>query len=413
MSFLRRAHHGHPPPLGLDFTRLWSAAALTNLGDGALIAAGPLLVASLSPSAVAVSAAVAAQQLPKLLFALFAGVLVDRLPRRAVLVAADLARAAVLGALALAVLAGEVHLGLLYTALFVLGVGESLADTAYGAVLVHVVGRESLGRANARLALTFSLNNQLLGPPLGALAFAVLWALPFAFDALAFALAGLLIARISQVRTPAPAAAKSEQAPLWAQTTHGLAFVRRTPGLRTLCGCILVMNLTGVGAFAIWVLYAREHLELTETGFGLFIAASAVGGIVGSRVYGWLEPRVGRGWILRVGLPVEAATYAALALTTNGVVAGVVMGLFGVHAGVWGIAATTVRQRITPDHLLGRVGSVYMVADLGGAALGALVGGFLAEYLGLLVPFWIAAGAVGLLAAVAWRPLGRAERTAS
>ncbi|MEV6819401.1 MFS transporter [Nocardiopsis dassonvillei] len=413
MSLLRRARRRHLPPLGPDFTRLWSASAITNLGDGALLAAGPLLVASLSPSAVAVSAAVMVQQLPKLLFALFVGALVDRLPRRAVLVAANLARAVVLGALALTVLTGEVHLVLFYGALFVMGVGESLADTAYGAVLVHVVGRESLGRANARLALTFSLNNQLLGPPLGALAFAVLWALPFAFDALAFALAGLLIARIAQVRAPAPEAEENERATLWARITRGLAFVWRTPGLRTLCGCILVMNLTGVGAFAIWVLYAREHLGLSETGFGLFIAAGAVGGIVGSRVYGWLEPRVGRGWLLRVGLLVEAATYAALALTTDGVVAGVVMGLFGVHTVVWGIAATTVRQRVTPDHLLGRVGSIYMVADLGGAALGALAGGFLAEYVGLLVPFWIAAGAVGLLAVVAWPSLGRTEQTAS
>lgn len=81
MSLLRRARRGHLSSLGPDFARLWCASAITNLGDGALLAAGPLLVASLSPSAVAVSAAVVVQQLPKLLFALFAGALVDRLPR--------------------------------------------------------------------------------------------------------------------------------------------------------------------------------------------------------------------------------------------------------------------------------------------------------------------------------------------
>ncbi|MEE2041017.1 MFS transporter [Nocardiopsis sp. CT-R113] len=411
MSLLRRARRRHLPPLGPDFTRLWSASAITNLGDGALLAAGPLLAACLSSSAVAVSAAVVVQQLPKLLFALFAGALVDRLPRRAVLVAANLARSAVLGVLALTVLTGDVHRGLFYSALFLMGVGESLADTAYGAILVCAVDRASLGRANTRLALTFSLNNQLLGPPLGALAFAVLWALPFAFDAMAFALAGLLTARISQVSTPTPETEEVEQATLRAQITRGLVFVWTTPGLRTLCGCILVMNLTGVGAFAIWVLYAREHLGLSDTGFGFFISAGAVGGIAGSWMYGWLEQRVGRGWILRVGLLVESGTYAALALATDGVVAGGIMGLFGVHTMVWGIAATTVRQRLTPDHLLGRVGSAYMVADLGGVALGALAGGFLAEYVGLLVPFWIAAGAVGLLAVVAWPSLGRTEQT--
>jgi predicted MFS family arabinose efflux permease len=96
---------------------------------------------------------------------------------------------------------------------------------------------------------------------------------------------------------------------------------------------------------------------------------------------------------------------------TDGATAAAVMAAFGVHAVVWGTAATTLRQRITPDRLLGRVGSVHRLADLGTAALGAVLGGLLAEHAGLLAPFWVAAAAVGLLAVLAWRPLGAVENT--
>ncbi|WP_433700147.1 MFS transporter [Nocardiopsis sp. CA-288880] len=406
---LRRARPDRPR-LGPAFTRLWWASALTNLGDGALAAAGPLLVASLSSSPVAVAAAAAAQLLPHLLFSPASGALVDRWPRRGVLLAANLARCTVLALLAAALLSGGTSVWPLYPALFALGVGESLADTAYGSLVPSVVHRDSLGRANARLALTFSLNNQLLGPPLGALMFAMAWALPFGFDALAHLLAVAVLLRMAPVR-PSPPDGSRPGSPRPTRTTlrqeigEGLSFVLGSPGLRVLCGCILVMNLAGVGAFAVWVLYAREHLGLSETGFGLFVAAGAVGGIAGSRAYGWLERRVGRTSLLRWGLAVEALTYPALALTTNPLAAGAVMVVFGVHTVVWGTAATTVRQLLTPDRLLGRVGGVYRLADLGGAALGAVLGGLVAEGVGLLAPFWLAAAAVGLLCVISWKPL--------
>ncbi|WP_159945060.1 MULTISPECIES: MFS transporter [unclassified Nocardiopsis] len=328
--------------------------------------------------------------------------------RRRVLAAANLTRGTVLALLTAALLAGSTDLWPVYAAAFVLGAGEALADTAYGSLVPPVVRRDSLGRANARLALTFSLNNQLLGPPLGALMFAGLWALPFGSDALAHLVSVLVVLRIAVSSGSPEAPAEPDGArrtTLRAEIGEGLSFVRGTAGLRVLCACILVMNLAGVGAFSVWVLYAREHLGPSETRFGLFVAAGAVGGVLGSQVYGWLETRVGRLFLLRWGLVVEAATYAALALTSDGRVAGLVMVLFGIHAVVWGTVATTVRQRLTPDPLLGRVGSVYRLAGLGGAALGAVLGGLVAEYAGLLVPFWTAAAAVGALAVFAWRPL--------
>ncbi|GAB3714846.1 MFS transporter [Nocardiopsis nanhaiensis] len=401
------------PSLGPDFLRLWWSAALTNLGGGSLLAAGPLLVAALTDSAAVVAGAAFVQMLPTLLFSLTSGALVDRWSRRAVLVSANLARAIVLAVLAAVLLAGVPPVWVLYAALFVLGVAETLAAPAYGAMVVSVVPRALLGRANARLALTFSLNNQLLGPPLGALMFGAAWAFPFGFDAIAHVMAALLVLRIAVPPVPKPEtggkAGDGQRTALRSAVRDGLAYVWQTSALRTLCACILVMNLTGVGAFAIWVVYAQERLGLSDTQFGLFISAGALGGLVGSAVFEWLEPRLGLVFLLRWGLVVEALTYAALALASNGIVAGAVMVLFGVHTMVWGTAAVTVRQRATPDRLLGRVGSVYRWTDIGGAALGALLGGILAEHVGLLAPFWLAAASVGALTLAVWRPLGVAR----
>lgn len=391
-----RLFHDH-----LDFRRLWRLSAITNLGDGALLAAGPLLVSSLTKDPAAVAGAVFAQQLPWLLFALTSGALVDRLPRRLLIVVVNSARAAVLGGLVLALLFDLAHLWLVYLVSFLLGFGETLVDVAYGALVVGTVPKELLGRANARLHLTATVGNQLVGPPIGAALFAAGAALPFGFHAAVYAVGALLVARVAAK----PLVAR-EPATLLADVREGVRWLLGNPALRVLALCILVMNLTGVGAFAIWVLYAEQRLGLTGFGFGLFIAAGAVGGIAGSWCYGRLESRFGHVVLLRAGLVLEALTYPVLALIRDPWFAGAVMAVFGVHAVVWGSVATTVRQTTTPDHLLGRVGGVYQLASVGGAALGALLGGVLARWVGLLAPFWVAGAAVALVTAVAWRRLG-------
>jgi predicted MFS family arabinose efflux permease len=391
-------------PLPADFGRLWAAAAVTNLGDGALLAAGPLLVASITTSPGAVAGAMVAQLLPWPLFGLTSGALADRLPRRTLLVTVNAARAAALGFLAVAISVATPQLWLVYVVLFLLGTGETLADTAYGALVADSVPAGQLGRANARLHLTFSLGNQLAGPPLGALLFAAGTALPFGFHAVAFTIAALILFRVKQ-----SAPSTSERTTLRRDVAEGVRWLWHHRALRMLAACILVMNLTGAGVFALWVLYATERLGLSTTGYGLFVAAGAVGGVAGSWVYGRLENWFGMVTLLRAGLVIETLTYAALALTRNPWLAGLTMAVFGVHAIVWGTVATTVRQRATPSGLLGRVGSVYQLASVGGAAAGALLGGIVGERAGLLAPFWVAFAAVGAMTAWSWGRLREIE----
>jgi MFS family permease len=121
--------------------------------------------------------------------------------------------------------------------------------------------------------------------------------------------------------------------------------------------------------------------------------------------YHLLEPRVGSLTLLRAGLVIETTVHLILAITRSPWVAGVTMAVFGVHAVVWGIVSTTARQLATPESLMGRVNSVYLLASVGGAAIGSALGGVLAQHFGLTAPFAIAFAAMVLMTVIAWRPL--------
>jgi MFS family permease len=401
-----------PGRLGPDFIRLWTASAVSNLGDGVTMVAGPLLVASLTRDPAAIAAAVLAQQLPWLLFSLVSGALVDRLDRRRLIVAVNLGRGLVLAALAGAVLTGLATVPLICLAFFLTGVGETLADTAAGALLPAVVPAERLEQANSRLFATFVVGNQFAAKPLGAYLFVVAAALPFGFDAATFGLAALLVALLRGRPVPPAPADPPPAGPrrtLRADIAAGVRALWATPVLRTLAGCIAVMNVAFCAAFAVFVLYARQRLGLTEVGYGVLLTASALGGLAGSALAPRLRARFGTPALLRVGLLIEVGFQVVLALTRQPWVAGAAMVVWGAHAMVWGVLVVSLRQRLVPDRLRGRVNSVYALADLGGAAVGTAVGGLLARSTGSVVtPFWLAAGVLAGLTALAWRRLAAA-----
>lgn len=393
------------------FRRLWTSSAITNLGDGALLAAGPLVVASVTADPLAVGGAVAVQQLPWLLFALVSGALVDRLDRRRLVIAVNIVRALVLAVLSVSILLDHTSLPLIYAALFVLGTGETLADNAVGVLVVHVVPHEQLGAAHARLSATFTIGNQLAGPPLGAWLFALAAAAPFGLHALAFALSAVLIATLALPRDASSAVCARESRPpaLHRHVGEGVQWLWRHRGLRALTGCIAVMNVSFMAAFATWVLYGTRRLGLTQLQFGFLLTAGALGGLAGAWLYPRLETRFGRVALVRAGLLLEAATHLVLAVTTSPAVVFATMTVFGVHAVVWGTVATTLRQRAVPPELLGRVSSVFFFASTGGAAIGAALGGLLARSYGLTAGFWVAGVAMVLLTALGWRELATVD----
>ncbi|GAA0929879.1 MFS transporter [Nonomuraea longicatena] len=389
--------------LGADFTRLWAASAVSNLGDGITLAAGPLLVASLTGEPLLVAGAAFAQQLPWLLVAPLSGVYVDRLDRRRLIIVVNVLRGLAVAGLAVAIAASAVSIPLIYAVFFLLGVGETLADTAFGALIPATVAADRLTIANSRLATTTVLGNQILSKPLGGWLFASAAALPFAVDAITF-LAGAALIAAMRVRPPRGTATGRVREDVRA----GLRWLWRHRLLRTLAVTMGVANVAFCAAFAVFALLARERLGLAAAGYGFLLAAFGVGGLVG----GFLSARVQRAVparvLLRGGLVVEVVTHAVLAATTEPLLAGAVLAVFGAHGVNWGIIVATLLQRSVPDGLRGRVGSVYSLVQVGGAAAGSLLGGLVGQVAGVTATFWAASAAMAAITVVSWRPLAAA-----
>jgi predicted MFS family arabinose efflux permease len=387
-------------PLGADFWKLWTSSAVSNLGDGVTMVAGPLLVASITPAPAAVAGAAFAQQLPWLLFALISGAWADRLDRRRLVVTVNVVRGAALGVLATAIAAGSAGVPLVLIVCFVLGTGETLADTASAAFVPALVPPPARPRANSLLYANFNLINQFAAKPLGAWLFVVAAALPFGVNALTFGLSALLVAAIRPLPVPS-----SPPKRLWSEIGEGVRFLLTHRLLRTLAVTMAVANLVFCAAFAIFVLYARERLGLSDVGYGVLLIAFAVGGLLGTLVAPRLLRAVGAAVLLRVGLLVEVALHGTLALTTNPLVAAAMIVVFGIHTTVWGVVVMTIRQRDTPSAMFGRVTSVYSLIDLAGAAAGSLLGGLYATAFGLTAVYATAAVAMLAVALIGWRPL--------
>lgn len=390
-----------PPRLGRSFRWLLASSWVTNLGDGITLAAGPLLVASQTHNPLAVAMATLLQRLPWLMFGLYAGVVADRVDRRLIVIVTGLVRAAILVLLAASILTHRVDTGVVLVALFLFGVNETFGDTTTSTLLPMLVDKRDLGIANARALTGVIVWNQLAGPPIGAALFAAGMALPFLSETVCV-LAGVLL--ILRVQLPAhltrgPAARVRED------IREGWRWLWAHPAVRTLAITIFTFNVTFGAAWSVLVLYARERLGMGALGFGLITTAMAVGGLVGTASYGWLERRVPLGVIMRGGLIIETLTHLALALTRWAWFALIVFVIFGAHAFVWGTTSTSVRQRAVPTEFQGRVGSVYLTGMVGGIVIGAAIGGLVASAWGVTAPFWFAFVGSAIILALIWRSL--------
>ena len=376
--------------LGPAYARLWLASGLSNLADGVFQVALPLLAVALTDSPALVAGVALAQRLPWLVMALPAGALADRLDRRSTMVRVDVLRVGVMGALAVAVAADVATIPAIYVAALVLGVGETLFDTASQSILPSVVRREQLSTANGRLYSVELVANQFVGPPLGGLLAAAALSVAFAVSAGAYLLAALALLALAGSFRPERSGPPRR---MRAEIAEGLRFVWSNPVLRTLGLMLGLMSLASTAYWSVFVLFAVDPgpMGLSEGGYGLLIASSAFGGLVGA----WVAPRaervLGRTRCLLAVTVTGAAALVTPALTPAvpwNVLGGIV---FGVGVVVWNVITVSLRQRITPDHLLGRMNAAYRLLGWGTMPFGAALGGAVAEGFGLRATFVVAA----------------------
>ncbi|HLX35854.1 MAG TPA: MFS transporter [Candidatus Limnocylindrales bacterium] len=389
----------YPPRLGGDFRRLLSAAFVNSAADGVAVAAGPLLVASQTRDPFLVSLALLSEYLPVLMFGVLGGAIADRSDRKVMVILVNTGRAFVLAVLVATIVSGTVNIALVLATLFVLGTGETFADSASSTLMPSLVARADLGIANARMQGAFVLLNQLVLPPVGAFLFAVGPPIPFAANAAGFVLGAVLISRIRA----STRAERHEPRSIGAEMLEGVRWLLGHPPMRTLALTIVTFNVTYGAAWGVLVLYARERLGMDAVGFGLLTTAIAIGGVIATVSYSRIERRFSFANIMRVGLTIETLTHLSLAITTSSIVALGTLVVFGAHSLIWGTISQTVRQRAVPNELLGRVGGVYRVAIMGGLVVGTPIGGLLASAYGITAPYWFAFAGSAILVIVLWR----------
>ncbi|OOC01761.1 MFS transporter [Amycolatopsis azurea] len=398
------------------YAKIWAASTTSALGSGLATVAAPLVMASRTDDPLVVSGGFAVAWLPWLLFALPGGVLVDRVDRRKLMITLDWIRVPAVALLAVAITTGDVSVALLYAVLFVINAGEVVFRTASGAMLPTIVPKALLERANGRLYAGTTLAHGMLSGPLSGFLFGVAASIPFFVNAGTYAVSALLLGLIGgayRARSGDDPGEPVKRRSIRSEATEGFRWLMGQRLLRTMIGLIGLLNLTLVAATSVLVLLAKERLQLEAVGYGLLFTCMAVGGLFGSltgdRLITWCTPT----WTLRIGLLIEAGTHLVLATSTSAPVVGVTLFLFGVHGALWGIVGSSLRQRLTPPDMLGRVGSTSLFIVAGGNCVGALLGGAVASKFGLTTPYWAGFVVAVIVSAVTWRVFDRAVVSAA
>jgi len=427
-------------PLGGRYWRLWTASVISNLGDGVGAIAFPWLASAVTRNPVLIALIAVAQRLPWLIFTLPAGVITDRLDRRRIMVWADVARASLVSLIAAVVLVGQHGLpspeeiaggadigtngtvyGVLLVAVLLLGFAEVLRDNAGQTFMPALVKPEALERANGNLWGAEMLANSFVGPPLGSLLLGVGFALPFFVNAGGYAVAaGLIFLIAGQFRAKGGAAAPAVKVHWKVEMKEGFFWLWHHELLRPMAIILGLLNGLGGMMWATFVLFAQEELDL-ETGlftgvlrpvagffgfetvgtfvFTLLIMGGAVGGIVGSILAARVSRALGSGPSLYLTIIGGGITAAVTGIATRWWLAFLMAVAATFTSILWNVITVSLRQTIIPDHLLGRVNSVYRFFGWGMMPIGALLGGavvalgtsWVSRSQGLRWPFFVVA----------------------
>lgn len=398
-----------PPRMGRNFRWLVGGAYAANLADGIILAAAPLLLATLTDSALLIAAAPMLNRLPWLLLGLGAGAVADRVDRRRMTMTGDLARVVVLALLVTALVTGHASIVVVLAVSLLLGVCDVVTDSAAMTLLPSVVDRRDLTTGNARMMSANLVANQMLGPAVGAGLFALGSAWAFSSSALLLLLAAAAVSRmVLPARETAPdpgAGAATGLRGLHADVVAGLLWLKDAPAVRTLVLTILTFNVTWAMGWGVLVVWSHERLGLGAVGFGLLNTASAVGGVVAVLAYDRIAARWSLAAVMRVCLALEVLWHLTLATTTSAPVGYAAMFVFGLYGFVWASTSSAVRQRATPDHMMGRMSAINLVGLTGGMVIGMPIGGLLADAFGITAPFWVGFVGSGLTLLVIWRSL--------
>lgn len=370
-----------------DFRTLWISLTITHFGGQVTFLALPLTAAlMLNASPLEMGILTAVEALPYTLFGLFTGVLVDRSRKLPLIIMADVGRGLALLAVPVAAWFGLLTMSVLYVTGFLVGLGGIIGWAAYQVFMTERVGRANLVEANSRIALSDS-SAQLIGPGLAGIFIHWLTA-PFAIllDAIAFFTSAWILKSIKPKDSDRPKSLKND-ATIWKDAKEGLRLIWNNPVLRSLAWGLAIWQFLKHMYLAIVILFAARDLALSPGKIGAIWMMGGVGFLIASFWVQHANRRFGVGCVMLGGLFSTGIAWLMTATVSPGSWAGPHLGIaifvLDLGAMLFFINYLTLRQSVTPDHLLGRVTSTMIFLSIAGAPLGSLAGGVMAELFGL------------------------------
>jgi MFS family permease len=372
-----------------NYRLLFSASAVSNLGDGISALAFPWLATLITRDATLIAAVAAATRLPWLLFALPAGVITDQFDRRRLILMADILRTAItLGVIGLILSAPPLPLAdtapnaftliaSLCAAAFLLGSAEVIRDNAAQTVLPSIVEKADLEKANGQMWSVEQIMGQFVGPPVAGFLIALAVPLPFAVDAATFAIAAWFLYLI----TLSPRAKITLPKGFFAQLREGIAWMKDNPLILRLAIVLGGLNFLTMMSATILVLLSQEIMGLNAAGHGILLTAGALGAVAGGMFGPHIAARLGSQRTVLAAFIIFPFPFIILALTSNPYIAGAALFLEMFAGMTWNVVTVSLRQRLIPDNLLGRVNSIYRFFGWGTIPLGALFAGILVSTL--------------------------------
>lgn len=389
--------------LGKNYWRLFTAHAVSNLGDGIAAIAYPWLASAVTRSPFLIALVAVASRLPWLIFTLPAGVITDRFNRGKIIVAMDIARGCL--ALLVAIMVtlesdslpklNEVtslndletnwtlYIVLIVTALL-FGFAEVLRDNSAQTLLPSVVEKNNLESANGKLWSVEYVTNSFIGPPLGSFLLGIAIFLPFYIDSAAFFISAGLIATLIPSLKRVDTEKKVEKLNFRAEIKEGFTWLWNHELLRPMALILGALNAIGALTTAVFILFAQEILETSLFIFAVLGTAGAVGGSLGGILGPKISKKLGSGPSLYLTLLSGPIIALIIGVSSSWQLFYLLTAISTVFAVLWNVITVSLRQSIIPSHLLGRVNSVYRFFAWGSIPIGTLLGGALVDLVELV-----------------------------
>jgi MFS family permease len=376
--------------MGPAFNRLWAGSIVSNLADGVLIAAAPLLAITLTDSTVLISIIGAMVMLPWLLFAIPIGALVDRVDRRLILAGSNAIRSAVIGGLALSVATGHVTIYWLIASAFVIGVCEVATDTTAQSLIPQILDEEHYEKGNSRLQISETVIQGFIGAPLSGFLYALAMWLPFMINSIGYAVATLLalsipIQYLQDVRTEN---AKENKPHFIEDIKFGIRYLYNHKTLRRLVITTATIGVCYSMGTATMVLFIIKELELAPQYFGVVLTIQGVGALLGAIVAPKASKRFGRSIMMTLGIFVSSLVLLLQGFAPNIYIFVALATLGGFAISQWNILLMATYQTIIPNELFGRIHGTRRTLVWGMMPIGSLLGGVLAHF-SLRLPMYV------------------------